>query len=154
MKSQVSFSRLLVSVLLICLSFCGLLLFQNTQQDKAANIFCLKNTGIHCDINLELVDTSMAREKGLSGRKGLASNEGMLFKFDTAGRQCIWMKDMRFSIDIIWLNSSNIITKLEENVSPNTYPRDFCQEDTLYVIELNAGVARAKGLSIGNKVDL
>lgn len=64
------------------------------------------------------------------------------------------MKDMRFSLDIIWLNEAGIITKIEKQVSPETYPADFCSPNTKYVIELNAGTAEQARLKVGQTLQL
>lgn len=107
-----------------------------------------------CAASLEKVDTQAGRIKGLSGRESLASNRGMLFVFDRAGRQCIWMKDMKFSIDILWLDASRTVTKVAENVAPSTYPQRFCMDNTLFVIELAAGVSKTSALGLGSHIDL
>jgi uncharacterized membrane protein (UPF0127 family) len=101
---------------------------------------------------LEVADSNAERVKGLSGREGLMQNSGMLFVFPNTTEQCFWMKDMKFSIDIIWLNDKKEIVKLEENVSPNTYPQNFCAPDTKYVIELNSGEARKQNFAIGQQL--
>lgn len=104
-------------------------------------------------IQLEWADTDQTRLKGLSGRESLDSDSGMLFIFEQPARECIWMKNMRFSIDIIWLDEAKTISKIERNVSPETYPATFCQDETMYVIELNAGEAEKLGLELGQKLN-
>lgn len=96
---------------------------------------------------LERADTNQTRIKGLSGRENLPPRTGMLFVFERPAEQCIWMKDMSFSLDIIWLDEAKKITKIEQNVSPDTYPATFCADETKYVIELNSGDAQDLGLS-------
>ncbi len=93
-----------------------------------------------------------ARERGLSDRRQLAHNEGMLFTYPTPGQLCFWMKDMYFAVDIIWLDSTKTIVHIEPDVSPASYPRQFCAEGQ-YVIELRAGQAAAGGIHIGQQVD-
>lgn len=89
---------------------------------------------------LLIADSEMTREKGLGGRKSLAQNQAMLFVFDQLGVRCIWMKDMHFTIDIIWLDGEKRVTHIERAVSPSTYPRTYCpSEPAKYVIEFSAG---------------
>jgi len=107
-----------------------------------------------CSLSLEKVDTDATREKGLSGRSSMPRGSGMLFVFDNIGRQCIWMKDMKFPLDIIWLNSQGNIIKIAENVAPSTYPDEFCAKNALLVIEVNAGVAKSHGLTVGTHISL
>lgn len=98
---------------------------------------------------LEVADTDLSRAKGLSGRDALTANKGMLFIFDEAGNQCFWMKDMRFNLDIIWTDQQKKIIKIEENVSPDTYPDSFCSDNTQYVLEFSQGFAVKYGLKVG-----
>src|SRR5687768_12223628 len=54
-------------------------------------------------IPVEEVKSSAAREKGLSGRNKLGKGRGMLFVYSQAEDYCMWAKDMKFAIDIVWL---------------------------------------------------
>ena len=101
---------------------------------------------------MEVADTNQARIKGLSERDGLPANSGMLFVFESPGEQCFWMKDMRFDLDIIWTNDAKHIVKIEPDVSPDTYPKSFCGDDTLYVLEFDAGFAVKHGLKVGDEL--
>src|SRR6187397_2216267 len=53
------------------------------------------------DIEVEVVSSQAELTKGLSGRQALPPNHGMLFMFDDDGYQPIWMKDMKFNLDIV-----------------------------------------------------
>lgn len=103
-------------------------------------------------INLEVADTPAARTLGLSNRESLLENNGMLFIFEQSAEQCFWMKDMKFSIDMIWLNDRKVVTKIEKNVAPETYPANFCAANTKYVIELSAGSAENHSITVGQKL--
>jgi hypothetical protein len=47
--------------------------------------------GMHV-IKAEYADTFQTRARGLMHREKLAQNAGMLFRFDEAATQCMWMK--------------------------------------------------------------
>jgi uncharacterized membrane protein (UPF0127 family) len=100
-------------------------------------------------IVLERAEDQAAWEKGLSGRAGLKPDKGMVFVFPIESKQCFWMKDMRFPLDMVWLDDSKAILKIESNVTPDTYPDSFCSPNTRYVLEFNAGFAREYGLKLG-----
>lgn len=101
-------------------------------------------------ISLEIASSSAAHEKGLGGRAHLAANKGMLFVFDKPAATCFWMKDMRFPLDIIWLNAAKQVTYVQPGVAPKTYPKTFCPKSpSSYVVELNAGQAQSLGISTG-----
>jgi uncharacterized membrane protein (UPF0127 family) len=101
--------------------------------------------------DLEIVDTSEDRKQGLSSRASLLENKGMLFVYEKEDFHRIWMKDMKFSIDIIWLSRDKEIIHIEENVHPDSYPEVFqSKEKSLFVIEVNGGVASKEGVEVGD----
>lgn len=106
-------------------------------------------------VRVEIVDTAEEREKGLSGHASLVEDEGMLFVFPESGRHAFWMKDMGFSIDIIWISESKEIVHIERNVSPESYPAIFTPRDeSLYVLEVPAGFVEENSVRIGDTVIL
>ena len=107
------------------------------------------------EYTLEIAASGAERKKGLGGRATIAANEGMLFVEPTPNIACFWMKDMNFSIDIIWLDDKKIIRNLEERVSPKTYPKSFCPKTkTKYVVELPSGSIDKHELLVGQKLPL
>lgn len=103
---------------------------------------------------LEVADTSSTRERGLSGRDGLATSTGMLFAFEHPGRYSFWMKDMHFPIDIMWLRDDWCVVHIMPNVSPDSYPDTFAPPvPATYVIEVGAGALSENGVTIGACLD-
>ena len=99
---------------------------------------------------LEVAETDRDREQGLSGRANLGADTGMIFVFDEPDQYGFWMKDMKFPIDILWLDRDKKIVTILESVSPNSYPKVFQPtEEAMYVIELEASKSRALGLTEG-----
>lgn len=104
--------------------------------------------------SLAVASTEQSRELGLGDRTSLPSDDGMLFVFDQVQPECFWMKDMHFSLDMIWLGANKQVVHVEHNVSPSTYPNSFCPEEPVkYVIELNAGMADNAGIHDGESLD-
>ncbi len=106
----------------------------------------------HRSYNLEIADTEAKQAQGLSDRKELHPNNAMLFVFSHASQQCMWMKDMHFSIDMAWLNENKEIIKIMSNVAPDTYPRAFCADKAKYVLEFAAGEAKRADLATGQRL--
>ncbi len=101
--------------------------------------------------NLEVADSNEERIRGLSYRSSLEESSALLFVFDSEERHGIWMKDMFFSIDIVWLDKDKKIIHIEKNISPETFPKVFRpKSDSLYVIELSAGSADKSNIKIGD----
>ena len=105
-------------------------------------------------ILLELVDSEAERMAGLSNRATLEENHGMLFKFDKPARKCFWMKDMNFSLDILWFDENKNMVHHEHDVSPATYPDSFCADNTKYVVEINAGTMKNLGIGETARLEL
>ena len=104
-------------------------------------------------VYLEKAVTDEQRRLGLSRRAQLPETAGMLFIFDEDGPQCIWMKDMKFNLDVLWLDENKQIVKTEIDLSPQTYPNTFCSErPARYVIELNSGMVNRLGLRHGQSI--
>ncbi len=104
-------------------------------------------------LRVQVAKTPTTRERGLSGRESLASDEGLLFIFPTSGTHGFWMKDMNFPIDIVWINSSKKVVGISENVAPETYPTSFFPPKQIqFVLEVNAGTAKKSGLVVGAAV--
>lgn len=105
--------------------------------------------------NTVVVDTPELRQKGLGGRTSLASDEAMLFIFESDDRYAFWMKDMLFPIDIIWISADNLIVDFVENISPDTYPESFAPKtNARMVLEVQAGVVQKNNFKIGDRVNI
>lgn len=102
-------------------------------------------------IFVDVAEDNVARVKGLSGRKNLKDDQGMLFVFETLGIYKFWMKDMNFPLDIIWFDGNQKIVHIEKNVLPESYPKLFGpDEETKYVLEVVAGFSQKNDLKIGD----
>ena len=106
---------------------------------------------------IEEAKTQEEREKGLSYRDSLGADKVMLFIFEEEGFYPFWMKNMRFPIDIIWLDKDYKVVYLVENVKP--CDAGACQiiypdQNAQYVLEINAGEAGKIGLKEGNMMIL
>lgn len=90
--------------------------------------------------SVKIADTDEERGRGLSGSAGLAARGGMLFVFDENDQHGIWMKDMNYPIDILWISENYNIVSIKKNVQPDSYPQVFKNsKPARYVLELAAG---------------
>ncbi len=105
-------------------------------------------------LDVQVAATPKEREQGLSGRDSIGA-DGLLFVFPESGYHAIWMKNMRFPIDIIWIGADLKVVHIEENVSPDTYPRMFRpQSPARYVVETEARYVDTFGVAVGQEVVL
>jgi uncharacterized membrane protein (UPF0127 family) len=122
------------------------------EEKKLATKILLQTDSGHI-FSVEVVESMRDRRKGLSNREELPYNEGMWFVFPNSGRHGIWMKEMRFPIDIIWLDESTSVVHIAQSVSPDTFPTVFYPDsEAKYVLETNAGWSREHNIQINTKI--
>ena len=100
--------------------------------------------------------TDEERQLGLMFRERINWDQGMLLVFKREGIYNIWMKNMRFPIDILWLGREKRIIHLETDVPAcqNDPCPSYSPSDTaLFVLELKAGSVDKHQLKINDKVE-
>ena len=107
-------------------------------------------------IEVELAQTPEQQIQGLSDRRKLGDDKGMLFLFTDYKLRSFWMKDMRFAIDIIWIKD-NKIADITANVAPPKNKGDYLKiyqpkEKVDKVLEVNAGFVEGNNVKIGDAV--
>ncbi len=108
-------------------------------------------------ILVELAVTDEEQIKGLSGRESLEDNKGMLFVMEREGIHSFWMKDMLFSLDIIWISNNGTVVDLIKDADLCNGP--IClpiipDAKAKYVLEVNSGFSEAAGLNRGDILDI
>ena len=82
--------------------------------------------------------------KGLMFRKSLPEGHGMVFR----PARGIHTQFMRFPIDLIFLDKSNLVVKIRPAMGPWRF--DFTNADA--VVEMNAGAAAANDVQLGDRL--
>jgi uncharacterized membrane protein (UPF0127 family) len=128
---------------------------------SAANFSLPFVTQSHAQVNgkelsLMIAKDEKARMKGLSNRRSLNENTGMLFVFEKKDIYGFWMKNMNFPLDIIYLDGNKVID-IKKNVpqaekdseNPPVYRP---KKPANYVLEVNAGVADKLKITEGTTI--
>lgn len=106
-------------------------------------------------VSVSVADTLAERIAGLSGTSALPADTVKLFVFESEGPQPIWMKDMRYAIDIMWVDSTGLVVHTETAVSPDTFPQSFASPvPARYVIEAESGFLAKHNVTVGTPVTL
>src|SRR5216683_4936930 len=100
-----SLNKIIIGFIIILLVFSGFILLQINKTPTPKSKVTIDNR----TFSVEVATTSAQQQLGLSGRGGLAQDQGMLFIFKTADRYPFWMKDMKFPLDIIFINNNKIV---------------------------------------------
>lgn len=96
-----------------------------------------------------------ARQKGLSETSSLGADQALLMAFPESDKWSIWMKDMKYAIDIVWLNENKEVVYIVKNADPEGSDKvSFTPRDkSKYVIELPAGTVSGKSIQTGAKAE-
>lgn len=124
----------------------SLFVIAGTDRDGLSNTLRVNNQTFAA----EFATTDTARQKGLSDRPSIADDQAMVFVFHNPDTRCFWMKDMKFDIDIVWLDAAKRVNAVEQQVTPDTYPSSFCHVNAKYVVEFASGTVRQLGLRLGD----
>lgn len=101
-------------------------------------------------IDVAIADNQQTRQKGLSYLESIPLDTGLFFVFKDSGLHGIWMKDMKFSIDIIWMDEQLRIVDIHRDISPDTYPTSFHpQVPARFALEVEAGFSLKHDVKIG-----
>lgn len=117
---------------------------------KNACIYNVTRQNVVCE-NCQIADGLWTRMRGLSGRKSLGDDEGLLI----IPCPSIHMFGMNFSLDVIFVTRENVVTDIRENIAPRQ----------IYVAKPNAGKAHSAlemavgsvarcGVQIGDKLEV
>lgn len=124
-------------------------------QQKEQNETALVSVGGK-NLTAALSTTPKSQSEGLAIKDSINQNEGMLFIFESPQKYSFWMKDMKFPIDILWMDSSGKIVHIEKNLQPCIFllpcPSYSPPEDSLYVLEVISNFTNKFDINIGDKV--
>ncbi len=109
----------------------------------------------------DVADTPEVRRQGLSGRPSLAAVHAMWFDLGEERATAFVMRDMRFPLDIVWVDAAFRVRHVTANApvpSAGTAEADLVGYSppvpVRYVLEINAGLAAAHGIREGDLVRL
>lgn len=140
-QKKQKFKRLITTF--VCLILPALLFGCQLNEGKIAR---LNET----EIKIRIAQTPDRQIKGLSGQAGLAEDEGLLFVYPEKQIRGIWMKEMKFDIDIIWLDDYRVIG-FEENAPfiLGTSKIYYSPKPVSQILEVGAGFVKKNQIEIG-----
>jgi uncharacterized protein len=94
-----------------------------------------------------VADNPLRRMRGLLGRDGLESGEGLLLRPASA----VHTYFMRFPIDVVFLDRSLVVVGIADSVDPW---KARSRKGAKAVLELPAGESERRGLAVGDRLTL
>ncbi len=98
-------------------------------------------------LEVQIADTDPRRARGLMFQEQLPLDQGMLLVFDDPNKVSIWMMNMQFPIDAIWINGEGKVVYIEKNVPAckTALETVTCEsykgggQDAKYILEVTSG---------------
>jgi hypothetical protein len=142
--SLIIIAVVILSTILIFFSFSA------AKQEEPINTITINNK----EIKIEIAKTSLEQYRGLSGRKNICPDCGMLFISGNKRERSFVMRNMMFPLDIIWISNGKI-AKIDSDLQPensSNLTNHSSGEPVDYILEVNAGFCADNNIKIGNKI--
>ncbi|MFS4456094.1 DUF192 domain-containing protein [Maribacter sp. 2304DJ31-5] len=104
-------------------------------------------------LDIEIAQTDYETETGLMYRKGMETDQGMLFIFPDVAMHSFYMKNTEFPLDIIFIDDQQKIASFQENAEPFNEEGLSSKVPVKYVLEVNSGLVQKWSLAIGDTVE-
>jgi uncharacterized membrane protein (UPF0127 family) len=102
-------------------------------------------------IHAELADDFTSRMQGLMYRTALAQNGGMLFVFDKADTQCMWMKNTVIPLSVAFLADDGAIVNIAD-MQPQTEDAHCAASPVRFALEMEQGWFAQRGFRPGMRL--
>lgn len=106
--------------------------------------------GMHV-IKAEVAQTPREHAIGLMWRTEMGANDGMLFIFPQATKQCFWMKNTLIPLSIAFVDDDGKIVNIDE-MQPQTEDAHCSAKPVRYVLEMNKGWFAKRHIQAGQKL--
>lgn len=106
-------------------------------------------------VAVEVARTDEEKARGLSGREALPPDHGMLFVYEVPTRPTIWMRGMRFPLDILWISGGRVVDLVLGAGPPSKGeppPIFVPRQEVEYVLEVPAGFIKRLGVTLNDPV--
>jgi hypothetical protein len=105
------------------------------------------------NIVVEIPETTEEQSVGLMNRDPISYDQGMFFIFDKDRVQSMWMKNVNFSLDMIFVDNRQLILNIEENTEPRTSNLYESNGLCKYVIEVLGGFCEKFKVEKNQKIE-
>lgn len=105
-------------------------------------------------VEVELAKTPHHIERGLMYRRSMPDDRGMFFTLDERRDHTFWMRNTCIPLDMLFIDDDGIIVGIVEAAAPLTETTRSVGCPSVFVLEVNAGWARRRGIKPGQKITI
>jgi uncharacterized membrane protein (UPF0127 family) len=106
--------------------------------------------GMHV-VRAEVAYDFETRGRGLMFRESLEPNQGMLFVFEEASQQCMWMKNTLIPLSVAFIAGDGTIVNIAD-MKPKDETTHCAQRPVPYALEMERGWFASHGIRAGQKI--
>jgi uncharacterized membrane protein (UPF0127 family) len=113
-------------------------------------------------LQVQIADTKPLQTRGLMFQEKLPYDQGMLFIFEDTGVRSMWMLNMQFALDVLWLDAQGNVIHIEKDAQPcksalETMACTFTNGDAKpakYVLEVTSGFVDKFNITKNSKIEI
>ena len=110
------------------------------------------NSNESIEFSVLIAESNKDRRQGLMHIEFMEENQGMLFVFNPPRRVSMWMRNTPMSLDILFIDRNGKVINMEENTTPYSTKALSSGGTIRWVLEINSGLAKTKGIKTGDLV--
>jgi hypothetical protein len=145
--------RLRALAIAVALLFCGVALASEPMRLEPHPVaLTVEGASSGATFAVEVAATAEERSRGLMHRTDLPADRAMLFDFGDTRFVAMWMKNTPLPLDMLFAAPDGRITAIAENTVPFSETVIESGGRVRYVLELNAGTVKGKGIAVGQRL--
>lgn len=102
--------------------------------------------------NVEIADDPAEQAQGLMHREAMPVSSGMYFVYDQPRRASFWMRNTLIPLDMLFIDAAGVVQHIHHEAIPLDETPIPGGDDVLTVLEINGGLARRLGITVGSQV--
>jgi len=104
--------------------------------------------------SVEVVADALSQMRGLMNRDSLDANQGMLFVYDEDRRAQFWMKNVSFSLDILFVDRCGEIVEIYPNAKPDDPTVISSSVPVRAMLEIPGGASKHAQIRSGDRMEI
>lgn len=121
-------------------------------KEGTLQIYKQENDSLISSLDIEIAETDYETQTGLMYRKGMETNQGMLFIFPDVAMHSFYMKNTEFPLDILFIDEDLKVASIQKNAQPFNENGLSSKVPVKYVLEVNAGLSDAWSVEVGDRI--
>jgi uncharacterized membrane protein (UPF0127 family) len=113
-------------------------------------------------LQVQIADTKPLQTRGLMFQEKMPYDQGMLFVFEGEDARSMWMLNMQFALDLLWLDSDGNVVHIEKDAQPcksalETMACTFTNgngKPAKYVLEVTSGFVDMFNITENSKLQI